>query len=65
MSTTQNETAKPRPAQARRPAHTRTALPAGPDYWPVPSQRTPARRPEVTERDEAARTESTEATTTT
>jgi len=64
MSRTQNETAKPRPEQAARPAHTRTVLPAGPDYWPVPSQRTPAHHPRVTEGDEAAWTESAEATAT-
>jgi len=65
MSTRQNETAKPRPEQASRPAHTRTALPAGPDYWPVPSQRTPARRPQATEQHEAARPEPGEVTATT
>lgn len=65
MSTTQNETAKPRPAQARRPAHTRTALPAGPDYWPVPSQRTPARRPQAREQHEASRRDAVEASATT
>ena len=65
MSTTEKETAMTRPEQVRRPAHTRTALPAGPDYWPVPSQRTPACRPQATEEHEASRPESAEATATT
>jgi len=65
MSRTQNETAKPRPEQAARPAHTRTVLPAGPDYWPVPSQRTPARRPQAREQHDASQPEAVEASATT
>ena len=65
MSTTEKETATTRPERARRPAHTRTALPAGPDYWPVPSQRTPARRPQATDQHQDPRPDSAEATATT
>ena len=65
MSTTEKETEMTRPEQARRPARTRTALPAGPDYWPVPSQRTPARRPRAPDQHEASRPEPAEATATT
>lgn len=65
MSTTEKETAMTRPEQARRPAHTRTALPAGPDYWPVPSQRTSSSRPQATDRHQDPRPEPAEATATT
>jgi hypothetical protein len=55
MSQTQQTTTKSRAEHGPKRPAVPTSLPAGPDYWPVPAQRTPKRRP-VTAEDRAVRT---------
>jgi hypothetical protein len=56
MSQTQQTTAKARAERASKRPAPPTSLPAGPDYWPVPAQRSPRRRPVATE-DRARRSD--------
>jgi len=44
MAKTERSPATARPEKSRGSAGTKPALPAGPDYWPLPTQHTPQHR---------------------